>query len=103
MKVQRGIGNWGLGVGRWLLLICSWPLAIGFEVSHSNCVPPAGVFACASGEGNARREVAGLYVRERFIAGAKVVIFPICGLRLDIGCWELGICASMFSVLRSPF
>ncbi len=96
MCVQRGVENWGLGVGRWILAIGLWPLAIGFWLLPYLCVPPAGIYAWAGGTGSTRREMVGLYVRERFIAGAKVVIFSIGGLRFAVS-------DSLFSVLWSPF
>lgn len=93
MKVQRIVGNWGLGVGYWILAIGIWPLAIGFWLLPYLCVLLTGTYACAGGAGNiVRWELVGLYVQERFIAGAKVVIFSIRGLRFAVS-------DSLFSVL----
>ncbi|MBR6919348.1 MAG: hypothetical protein IKN37_03370, partial [Bacteroidales bacterium] len=75
--VQRGVGYWSLAIGL-------WPLAIGFWLLPHLCILPAGTCACAGGAGSTRQEGVGLYVRERFIAGAKVVIFSICDLRFAV-------------------
>ena len=69
VKVQRGVGNWGLVVGCWIFAIGLWPLAIGFWLLPHLRAQPAGAYTCAGDAGSARREMVGvvLYVIGRFI------------------------------------